>query len=427
MGLSNDLISQFVKVVTDDKKPKTETTVYGTVVSYEGTPYVRLDGAEEGRMTPVSTSSDVAIGDRVIVMIKNHSAIITGNMSSPAARVKDVDGKIYNIEQYVKDAVDQAVSDLDEVVADKISTKELEAVTGRVEELEADNVSINEKLTANEGDIDNLKTEKLDSETAKITYANIDFSNIDKAAIEYFYSKSGLIENVVVGDGTITGTLVGVTIKGDLIEANTVVADKLVIQGEDGLYYKLNASYPKNRLTVTNPGYMNSQGVTGAYSGLIYTNPIPVAEGEYITCMGIEPNYSDQSYVSMPFYYVAAFDSNNEVVPGAGLDNAYAWDYRVPAGVSQVVFTIPTGYTSVRIGTADLMTDYEQTDYNSLNGRIITAKSITATQISVDDLVAFDATIGGFTITDRSIYSEVKDSEGNTTRLTNRDVELAFE
>jgi len=63
-----------------------------------------------------------------------------------------------------------------------------------------------------------------------------------------------------------------------------------------------------------------------------------------------------------------------------------------------------------------MTTDVEQTEYNSLNGSIITAKSITATKISVDDLVAFDATIGGFNITEHSIYSEVKDSEGNTTR-----------
>lgn len=58
--------------------------------------------------------------------------------------------------------------------------------------------------------------------------------------MEKFYSESGLIKNVVVGNQTITGELVGVTIKGDLIEGNTLKADKLVIKGKDGLYYKLN-------------------------------------------------------------------------------------------------------------------------------------------------------------------------------------------
>lgn len=81
---------------------------------------------------------------------------------------------------------------------------------------------------------------KISTDQADIKFANIDFSNIGKAAIEQFFATSGLIKNVVVGDQTITGELVGVTIKGDLIEGGTVKADKLVIKGEDGLYYKLN-------------------------------------------------------------------------------------------------------------------------------------------------------------------------------------------
>ena len=58
--------------------------------------------------------------------------------------------------------------------------------------------------------------------------------------MEYFYAQSGLIKDVTIGDATITGELVGVTISGDLIKGNTVVAEKLVIKGSDGLYYKLN-------------------------------------------------------------------------------------------------------------------------------------------------------------------------------------------
>lgn len=97
-----------------------------------------------------------------------------------------------------------------------------------------------EKLQAAEGDIKKLKTDKLNVTDADIEYAKIDFSNIGKAALEQFFAKSGLIENVVVGDQQITGTLVGVTILGDSIKGGTVIADKLVIKGEDGLYYKLN-------------------------------------------------------------------------------------------------------------------------------------------------------------------------------------------
>lgn len=368
MGLSNDLISRFVKATKDEKPTVREATVLGTVV-YDGRTFVKLDGSDQ--LTPVTTTADVTDGERVTVLIKDHTATITGNMSSPSAKSKDVQ------------EIGSQISEFEIVIADKVSTEIFEAESARIDELVAYDLTVREslsahqaeitnlkakdveiegtltaqdaaienlettkldaevadltyatiekleaaeadiytlestyadfevattnKLTAVEADISDLDAKKLDAEEAEITYANIDFSNIGKAAFEYFYAQSGLIENVVVGDGTVTGNLVGVTIKGDLIEGNTIVADKLVIQGEDGLYYKLN------------------------FDGGTF------AEGEQV----------------------------------------------------------PT---------------------DSLHGSVITANSITAEKISVKDLVAFDATIGGFNITDSSIYSGVKESVNNTTR-----------
>ena len=75
-----------------------------------------------------------------------------------------------------------------------------------------------EELDATNAKIRKLESEKLSAKDAELKYANIDFTNIGKAAMEYFYSMSGLIKNVTVGDQTITGELVGVTIKGDIIE-----------------------------------------------------------------------------------------------------------------------------------------------------------------------------------------------------------------
>lgn len=381
MTLSNALASQFAKLLNDgnDKKPK-ETSMYGTFVESDKKKYVKLDGSE--LLTPVIQTAAAKDGERVTVTVKNRTAVVTGNLSSPAARsgdVEDLSAKVLSVE---------------ELMAKKVSTDELEATIGRIEtletdnatirdtltaqsakidDLEADNATINGTLTAQSAKIDNLETTKLSAEIAEITYAtitnldatnvairnlnvdygkfkdatvesfrateadieslnttklsaeqadiryaNIDFSNIGKAAIEQFYATSGIIKDLVIGDQTVTGELVGVTIKGDLIEGNTIKADKLVVKGSDGLYYKLNVS----------------------------------AE------------------------------------------------------------TVET----------------EQTDQNSLNGSIITAKSITATKISVEDLVAFDATIGGFNITNNAIYSGVKSSVDNTTRgiYQDKDGQIAF-
>ena len=271
MGLSSDLISEFVKVTKDDEKPKNETIVYGTTVVYEGSTYVKLDGSE--LLTPVSTTSSTENGERVTVMIKDHTATITGNMSSPSARsgdVKDITNEL-NIEK----------GKIKELIAEDANIKGLlEATEADIDDLQAKNATITEKLTAAEGDIKNLNTDKLsvrdadikyatigdleatdakfnnlDSTYAKITalnaqqaqidnlgakYATIDFANINQAAITKIYAEHGIIDDLTFKDGRVVGELVGVRIKGDLIEAGTLKADKLVVKGSDGLYYKLN-------------------------------------------------------------------------------------------------------------------------------------------------------------------------------------------
>lgn len=378
MGLSDNIVSLFVNATNDKKEESPESTLYGTTVYQNGRMYVQLDGS--GVLTPVSTTAATSSGERVMVMIKNHTATVTGNLTSPSASQGDVADCMKTISEFetlmsykittedlsaVYGTIENLVSlsahitsaemvlaeietlraefaELSYVDADKVealnadieslratfatiadlSTEEFDAINAEIDNLRgytADYTYVSaEFLSANKANIEQLETKKLDSEEAKITYANIDFSNIGKAAMEYLYATSGLIENVTIDNGTITGMIVGVTIRGDLIEGNTIMAEKLVIKGEDGLYYKLN-----------------TDGVT---------------------------------------------------------------------------------------------TEAEQTEYNSLDGNVILAKSITATKISVSDLVAFDATIGGFNITDDSIYSEVKDSEGNTTRgiYMNKDGEFNF-
>ena len=107
MDLSNDLISQFVKITNDNtKKAASEVTVYGTVVEDNGVKYVKIDGSD--LLTPVETTTDMVDGERVTVMIKNHSATVTGNISSPAASsatVADIEDQIIEVEGSVSEIV----------------------------------------------------------------------------------------------------------------------------------------------------------------------------------------------------------------------------------------------------------------------------------------------------------------------------------
>ena len=388
MELSNDLISQFVEATKPEKTENKETTVYGTIVEYNGRKCVKLDGSEENVYTPISMTADALIGERVTVMIKDHSAIVTGNMSSPSARTDTVTD--------LGNELGSKISEFEIVIADKVSTDRLEAeiaridtlvsdnvtITGRldaneadIKELSAENATINGKLTAVEASIEdldvkkldaeqadikyatienleatnadiynleatygefknlttdklaaddaritNLEVNKLDAESAKIMYADIDFANINMAAVEKLFSASGIIKDLDVSEAKITGELVGVTITGDLIKAGTLRADKLVVLGTDGNYYKLNYNFD-SRLD------------------------------------GVEPVKEDQ-----------------------------------------------------------------------IHGSNIVANSITATKIAVDDLVAFNATIGGFNITNSAIYSGAKSSVDNTVRgiYLDKDGQLAI-
>ena len=374
MALSNEIVSQFAKLTNGNKETEKEDILYGTVVISDGKKYVRLDGSNMD--TPISSTTNIKANDRVMVMIKDHAAIVTGNITSPSADQESVDDL-----NNKTDDISNQVTKFGIIVSYKISTEditslnatfeamkaisgkfsELDAVTAEIETLQAkiasveyldandisainaeiENIRANfgsftgvttedlnafnaeitnltarvgnftyvstEVLNAMKATIRDLDTKKLSAEQADLKYANIDFSNIGEAAIEKVFADSGIIKDLVVSGGKITGELVGVTIKGDLIEGNTIKADKLVVKGSDGIYYKLNFE-------------------GGTFS-----------EGE----------------------------------------------------------EVPT---------------------DGLHGSVIVADSITAEKISVDDLVAFGATIGGFHITNNSLYSGVKDTVNNTTR-----------
>ena len=180
MGLSNDLVSQFAKIVNNEKKTKKETTLYGTFVIRDGKKYVKLDGSD--LLTPVMQTADAKNDERVSVTIKNHTAIVTGNVSSPAARTGDVEenaNKIAEVGTLV--AKKASVEDLnaekariDTLTAENVTIKEsLTAAEASIETLTADNVTINEKLTAAKASIDDLESKKISAEVADLKYATI--------------------------------------------------------------------------------------------------------------------------------------------------------------------------------------------------------------------------------------------------------------
>ena len=88
MVLSSDLIKQFAKSTKDKTKKTTEATVYGTVIQQSSGTHVRLDGTE--LLTPVETTAEISNGERVAVLLRNHTAMVMGNVSNPSASTRTV-------------------------------------------------------------------------------------------------------------------------------------------------------------------------------------------------------------------------------------------------------------------------------------------------------------------------------------------------
>lgn len=97
MKVSSRLVKKFIKATGEKTTSKKETITYGTIVSYDGstnTAYVKLDGAT-GTIPVNNYTATVKTDERVIVMIKNHTAVITGNVGSPSPSKQYVDDKTY--------------------------------------------------------------------------------------------------------------------------------------------------------------------------------------------------------------------------------------------------------------------------------------------------------------------------------------------
>lgn len=132
MDLNSILVSEFAKITNDNKETVNEgTTVYGTYrVDGDGA-YVQIDGSDT--RTPVATTASVKNGDRVTVSIKNHRAIITGNMTDPSASsetVRTLDLGLGGLNDTIKN-LSNSVSDLSGEV-DGFSTQ----VTGMAASIE---------------------------------------------------------------------------------------------------------------------------------------------------------------------------------------------------------------------------------------------------------------------------------------------------
>lgn len=224
MALSKNLISDFVKATTDDKKTAEETTLYGTIIEYNGSKYVRLDGSD--MLTPYTATVAAKAGERVRVSVGKHSATVTGNVSSPAARTGDVEELGQKVDTFDAVVANKAtIKDLeverarvDDLVADNVVIKnQLTADSAEIKDLKADNVDIKGKLTARDAEIENLKANKIDAEVVSANYATIKNLEATQASVKELSANKANVTDLTAATGRI-----------DKLESKDIETDKLI-------------------------------------------------------------------------------------------------------------------------------------------------------------------------------------------------------
>ena len=198
MGLSSELASQFAKVTNDSSRNTNGTKLYGTIAMLGEVPHVKLDGTEE--LTPISRTVEVAEGDRVEVMIANHSATVTGNLTDPSIGIM----RAGNLESKITQTAEQIqlqVSDLEKKLDSKITQTATE-IRSEVSDLDG---RFSENITTVENGIRNDMANSLASMSDTLTGLSNDLTGLGE-------DLTGLEESTNSSISTINASIESITL-----------------------------------------------------------------------------------------------------------------------------------------------------------------------------------------------------------------------
>lgn len=388
MGISHDIISEFVKITNDKKEKPKEETVYATIVQASDGKYVKIDGSD--LITPTETTTDIEEGERVTVLIKDHSAIITGNITSPSASVNRVNG--------IVDVVSEKLGVFEHIVADKIDVNELNAYKATIEHLIVGKAEI-EDLKATRAEI-----EFLDADVAHIkTLVN---GNLTSDNILSFNITA---DKVTMADAFIKDAMVD-TINAAKINAGRINTNNVVIGSDDG---GMLISGATQQFTDKNGKVRIQIGKdsTGDFTFVLYGED---GTGQIINQNGITASAVSDGLI------VNDMINNNAAISGGKLD------------ISSVIFEI-NNENDTAIHSSKIYLDEQnqslEVAFNSLKTQVDTI-----VDISIEgDLKAFTeqiqsntakiemnkSSINTLVSEDAVIRKEVSDLEGNLVETTN--------
>lgn len=181
------------------------------------------DSTIENSKIKDSTITNAKIADATIELEKVSKSFIT-DLTADNAYIENLKATIGEFGYITAENADLTYA--------KITS--LQAVDGKIDTLSSKAITT-ENLNAKVSELGYLS-----AETADLKYANIKLSNIEVADIATLFTKVGLIDRATIVEGHITGFLDSVEVNAANITAGTLVADRILLKGENGLLYSLN-------------------------------------------------------------------------------------------------------------------------------------------------------------------------------------------
>ena len=237
MGLSYDLISEFVKITNDKQEKPKEGTVYATIVGSGNEKYVKIDGSN--LLTPMDTTTDIEDGERVTVMIKDHKATVTGNITSPSVSSSTVNTVVGNV---VGDNFSIINSQIENLVAkdsylENAYVENSTVVNSKIENLEATDSRIENSVVENFNVVNGV-VQDLKATNADIEILNADFAEI-KTLVNGNLTSDNILafkitaDKVTMEDAFIKDAMID-SITAAKINAGRINTNEVSIGSEDG-------------------------------------------------------------------------------------------------------------------------------------------------------------------------------------------------
>ena len=237
MGLSYDLISEFVKITNDKQEKPKEGTVYATIVGSGNEKYVKIDGSN--LLTPMDTTTDIEDGERVTVMIKDHKATVTGNITSPSVSSSTVNTVVGNAigENFV--IVNSQIENLiaKDSYLENAYIENSTAVNSKIENLEATDSRIENSVVENFNVVNGV-VQDLKATNADIEILNADFAEI-KTLVNGNLTSDNILafkitaDKVTMEDAFIKDAMID-SVSAAKINAGRINTNEVTIGSEDG-------------------------------------------------------------------------------------------------------------------------------------------------------------------------------------------------